>query len=153
MWVSSSCPPTAAVRSSLSTVILTLSVVERERITAFAFAFAVAVAVAVAVAFAVAVVLRRHPERSEGPLYLPLQLRLPLRLPVLRRHPERSEGPLYFSLQLQLQLHMHSLSKQSVSRRNADPHPPSPLQKPAAKPKGRLDTAVTINTEEKKARL
>jgi ABC-type spermidine/putrescine transport system permease subunit I len=36
----------------------------------FAFAFAVAFAVAVAVAFAVAAVLRRHPERSEGSLYL-----------------------------------------------------------------------------------
>jgi predicted lysophospholipase L1 biosynthesis ABC-type transport system permease subunit len=36
---------------------------------AFAVAVAVAFAVAVAVAFAVASVFRRHPERSEGPLY------------------------------------------------------------------------------------
>ena len=56
---------------------------------ALALAVAVAVALAVAVAVAVAVALPS-----------PLPLPLPLPLPVPRRHPERSEGPLYSPLPL-----------------------------------------------------
>jgi hypothetical protein len=43
----------------------------------------------------------RHPERSEGSLYLSLPLLLQLSLLVSSRHPERSEGPLYFVVAFQ----------------------------------------------------
>ena len=42
--------------------------------------------------------MSRHPERSEGSLYLLLPLLLPLSLQVFRRHPEPSEGPPYLLL-------------------------------------------------------
>src|ERR1700677_97803 len=42
--------------------------------------------------------MSRHPERSEGSLYLLLPLLLPLSLQVFRRHPEPSGGPPYLLL-------------------------------------------------------
>jgi hypothetical protein len=71
------------------------------------------------------------------PLQLPVLLQLPLQLPVLRRHPERSEGPPQLSLPLKIARAPNDSAIRNQTRRT---------QKT-------LDTAATIKTEEKKARL
>ena len=62
--------------------------------------FACALAVALAVAFLSVIPSGNLLLLLILPLILILRLRLPLPLPIIRRHPERSEGPLYWPLLL-----------------------------------------------------